>query len=141
MLRRVEGRYQRCRAAGIRPRHVPFHTESPHAGELRIVAGTRSDESTVHMKRRRNIVGTVAAAVAEVLAATPITAADNARIESAPIVARARRGSLVVDPARARRIIAAKQIGCLHEHARLLEGCAVVLRREGFSSDFCESEL
>src|SRR5215510_9146569 len=99
MLRRVEGRYEWCRPAGIRPRHVPFHTEQPHAGKLRIVAGTRSEQSAVHMKRRCNIVGEVIGfgAVGEVLAATPITAADNARIESAPIVARARRGGLVVD--------------------------------------------
>src|SRR5262245_22414734 len=95
------------------------------------------------MIRRRNIAGVVAPEFApfDVLAATPITPADNARIESAPIVASARRGSLVVDGGRARRIIAAEKIGRLHEHTRLLEGCAVEPRRAGGRSDFCESEL
>src|SRR5882757_4048106 len=86
------------------------------------------------MKRRCQIGGVVEiAAVGEVLAATPITPADNARIESAPIVARARRRSLVVDGGRARRIIAAEEIGRLHEYTRLLEGCAVVPDRAGAS--------
>src|SRR5262249_41746685 len=95
------------------------------------------------MIRRRNIVGVDAmdfVAVAEVFAATPITAADNASIDSAPIGGRARRGSLVVDGGRA-RIIAAEKIGRLHEPPRLLEGSAEEARRAGGRSDFCESHL
>src|SRR5689334_14126580 len=83
------------------------------------------------MKRRRNIVGhgaVVAVAVVEVLAATPITPADNARIKSVPVVACARGRRLVIDGGRA-PIIAAEQIGGLHEHTRLLEGCAEEARR------------